>query len=170
MNCELTLRIIELVIAASIPALIAIIGFRLTGKREEIKNESASKYLWRTKWNEILFQKHLEYCNNITELLSECNFYSHHIKKTKDPNSEESKRMQENIDALNRKIAKASIDVEFHSRNLFGENNEIEILLNAIWTELVNIVNNEQGNTQTLYNKLCELNLKTEELITKRKA
>jgi hypothetical protein len=172
MTCtELTLRIIDLCIAFSIPVLITIFGFKLSGKIEDIKNESASKYLWRTKWTDVLFQKHLEYCNSIVEFIA---IWSRlvYLLEIKQANSNESLQLQEKNNKVVGELYKTSTDLKLHSINVLGQNNEIEPLLDEIWGQIKFILNekkmNEQVNPTTIFLKLADLNHITSDLVEKQ--
>jgi hypothetical protein len=173
MTCtEITFRVIELVIAASIPILITIFGFKLSGKVEDIKNESASKYLWRTKWTDVLFQKHLVYCDNMVEFIANFTRLFHLLEMGK-AESEEGKQLQEINNTVIVKVYRTSVDLRLHSINVLGQNNEIERLLNEIWEQMKYILNNkrmdERANLDIMFSKLRELNQVTGKLVENKR-
>ncbi len=159
-------KILEIGISASIPLIIFILGMQLTRRIEDSKNESAKRYYWNTKWNEIFFEKYKESLEKITVLLSNMELYRNLAQQGKS-NDKEAKDLIVNINELSFAVFRATIGLKIQSSNLLGEENTFTKNLDELYLLIAGAINNTGVNLIQIFEKLKELHKNAGEIFDK---
>lgn len=157
MDNETTFKILELITTVSIPVVIIILGFLLTRKIEDSKNESLKKYYWHNKWTESFFEKYKEYINAFSILLANLELLGLHVQKGTQ-NEPIGAKLQSEINELTTKVFQLGIELKIQASSLYGGTSEITNTIEKVYTLLANTINKKEGDLLQIFSELKILN------------
>lgn len=154
---ETLLKVIGLLINASIPILIFILGIKVTKKVEDAKNESAKKYFWETRISDTFFNKFTIYSENVSDLIANLELLRGLIEENiqNEPNG---LALQNKINLTCKTIFKSNIEIKIYINMIFQDKDNIIESFDRIWELISSLINNRQGNILEIYDELTILN------------
>jgi len=157
MNTELTIKIIQLVISASIPVIIFILGVSLTRKIENAKVETQKKHYWDNRLADTFFDKFKIYTENVAGLIAKLELIRILIKNGTQ-NDDNGKLLHAQLVEIVNLTFTQAIELEIYANNLFEKENDVVKTLKSLNNMIADLMNTKQGNVTTIYEELEKLN------------